>query len=58
MAPAQEDATYLDRAYGDGVRVLLAEYDAAQRQIFAGIDAALQLRKLQPALRSSSAVRA
>jgi DNA-binding NarL/FixJ family response regulator len=101
MASAQEHATYLDRANGDGVRVLLAEYDAALRQIFApllrhandvsicvegedgasalgralhthahaavfdnqrprlsGIDAALQLRKLQPALRSNSAVRA
>jgi hypothetical protein len=25
MAPAQENATYLDRARGDSVRVLLAE---------------------------------
>jgi DNA-binding NarL/FixJ family response regulator len=101
MAPVQEDATYLDRAYCDGVRVLLAEYDATLRQILrpllrhgndvsivvdgedgtaavgralhthphaavfdnqmprlSGIDAALHLGKLQPALRSNSAVRA
>jgi CheY-like chemotaxis protein len=101
MAPAQKDATYLDRARGDGVRVLLAEDDAAPRQLFAallrnangvsmvvegedgasavaralhthphaavfdnhmprlsGIDAALQLRKLRPALRSNCAMRA
>jgi DNA-binding response OmpR family regulator len=101
MAPAQENATYLDRARGDNVRVLLAEYDTALRQLFAGrfrnandvsmvvegedgasaggrtlhthphapvfdnhlprlsgIDAALQLRKLQLALCSNSAVRA
>jgi DNA-binding NarL/FixJ family response regulator len=101
MALVQEDATYLDR-HGDGVRVLLAAYDAARRQVFAallrhakdvskvvegedggasavgralhthphaavfdnemprlsGIDAVLQLRKLEPALRSHSAVRA
>jgi hypothetical protein len=35
MAPAQENAAYLDRARRDSVRVLLAEYDAALRQIFA-----------------------
>jgi hypothetical protein len=90
MAPAQENATYLDRARGDGVRVLRAEGDAALRELFAallrnangvsmilegqdgasaavfdkhmprlsGIDAAVQLRKLQAALRSNSAVRA
>jgi hypothetical protein len=37
MAPAQENATYLDRARGDSVRVLLAEYDAALRQLFAAL---------------------
>jgi DNA-binding NarL/FixJ family response regulator len=101
MAPALENATYLDRARGDGVRVLRAEGDAALRQLFVAllrnangvsmilegqdgasaearalhahphaavfdnlvprlsdIDAAVQLRKLQPALRSNSAVRA
>jgi DNA-binding NarL/FixJ family response regulator len=101
MAPAQENATYLDRARGDAVRVLRAEGDAVLRQLFAallrnangvsmilesqdgaspdaralhthphaavfdnhmprlsGIDAVVQLRKLQPALRSNSAVRA
>jgi DNA-binding NarL/FixJ family response regulator len=101
MTPEQEDATYLDPAHGDGVRVLFAECDVALRQVFAallknandvsivvegedgasavglalqrnpraavfdnqtprlsGIDAALQLRKLQQALRSNSAVRA
>jgi hypothetical protein len=36
MAPAQENATYLDRALGDSVRVL-AEYDAALRQLFAAL---------------------
>jgi DNA-binding NarL/FixJ family response regulator len=101
MAPAQEHATYLDRARGDCVRLLLAEGDAALRHLFAallrnangvsmalegedgvsavaravhthphaavfenhmprlsGIHAALQLTKLQPASRSTSAVRA
>ena len=37
MAPAQENATYLDRARGDSVRVLLAEYDTALRQLFAAL---------------------
>jgi len=94
MADAQESTTYLDRARGAGVRVLLAEDDEALRKLFAallrdadgvsmvveaedgasavalaldthphvavfdnhmprlsGIDAALELRQLQPALR-------
>jgi DNA-binding NarL/FixJ family response regulator len=34
MAPAQENATYRDRARGDGVQVLLAEDDAALRMPF------------------------
>lgn len=94
MAVAHERTTHLDRARGDGVRVLLAEDDPALRRLIAtllldatgvsmvveaedgasavtgalhthphlavfdnhmprlsGIDAALELRKLQPALR-------
>jgi hypothetical protein len=101
MAPAQENATYLDRARGDSIWVLLAEHDVALRRFFAallrnaddvsivvegedgastggralhthprapvfanhmprlsGIYAALELRKLQLALCSNSAMRA
>jgi DNA-binding NarL/FixJ family response regulator len=101
MAPAQENATYLDRTRGDSIWVLLAEHEVARRQFFAtllrnaddvsivvegedgastggralhthprapvfanhvprlsGIYAALELRKLQLALCSTSAMRA
>jgi hypothetical protein len=101
MARAQENATYLDRARGDSIWVLLAEHDLALRQFFAaplrnaddvsivverehgastggralhthprapvfanhmprlsGIYAVLELRKLQLALCSNSAMRA
>jgi DNA-binding NarL/FixJ family response regulator len=37
MAPAQENATYLDRARGDSIWVLLAEHDVALRQFFAAL---------------------
>jgi CheY-like chemotaxis protein len=35
MAPAKESATYRDRERGDGVRVLLAENDAALQRLIA-----------------------
>jgi hypothetical protein len=35
MAPAQENATYLDRTRGDSIWVLLAEHEVARRQFFA-----------------------
>jgi CheY-like chemotaxis protein len=35
MEPAQEGATYRNRARSDGVRILLAEDDVALRRLFA-----------------------